>query len=53
MWQVWSLPFYITVATIVLSMPVGFYLAWIMDGKYRAPRWLQWFEARVNTGGQN
>ena len=53
MWQIWSLPFYITLVTIVLSIPVGFYLAWIMDGKYRAPRWLHWFEERVNTGGQN
>jgi potassium-transporting ATPase potassium-binding subunit len=53
MWQIWSLPFYITLVTVVLSIPVGFYLAWIMDGKYRAPRWLRWFEERVNTGGQN
>jgi K+-transporting ATPase ATPase A chain len=53
MWQIWSLPFYITVATIALSVPVGLYLAWIMDGKYRAPRWLKWLEARIDTGGQN
>src|SRR5262245_8449937 len=53
MWQIWSLPTYITLATIALSIPIGYYLAWIMDGKYRAPRWLQWFEARVNTGGHN
>src|SRR6478672_8625597 len=52
-WQIWSLPFYITLVTVVLSIPVGFYLAWIMDGKYRAPRWLRWFENRVNSGGQN
>src|SRR5215813_835919 len=53
MWQIWSLPFYLTVATIALSVPVGLYLAWIMDGKYRAPRWLRWLEERVDTGGQN
>ena len=53
MWQIWSLPFYITLVTVVLSIPVGFYLAWIMDGKYRAPGWLRWFETRLNTGGQN
>ena len=52
MWQIWSLPFYITLVTVVLSIPVGFYLAWIMDGKYRAPRWLRWFEDRLNTGGK-
>jgi potassium-transporting ATPase potassium-binding subunit len=53
MWQIWSLPFYITLITVVLSIPVGFYLAWIMDGKYRAPGWLRWFEDRLNTGAQN
>src|SRR6476646_5271528 len=52
-WQIWSLPFYITVTTVVLSIPVGQYLAWIMDGRYRALRWLRWFEDRINTGGQN
>jgi K+-transporting ATPase ATPase A chain len=52
-WQIWSLPFYITIATVVLSIPVGLYLAWIMDGRYRAPGLLRWFEARINTGGQN
>src|SRR5689334_16790142 len=53
MWQIWSLPFYITLVTVVLSIPVGFYLAWIMDGQYRAPSWLRWFESRLDTGGQN
>jgi K+-transporting ATPase ATPase A chain len=53
MWQIWSLPVYITATTIVLSIPLGFYLAWIMDGRYRAPRWLRWLESRVDTGGQN
>src|SRR6478752_10374636 len=53
MWQIWSLPIYITATTIALSIPLGFYLAWIMDGKYRAPRWLRWLEERVDTGGQN
>ena len=24
-----------------------------MDGRYKAPRWLAWFEARLNTGEQN
>src|SRR6476620_3600778 len=52
-WQIWSLPFYITITTVVLSIPVGLYLAWIMDGRYRAPRWLHWFEDRINTGGQD
>ena len=43
------------VLVIQLSVipPVGFYLAWIMDGRYRAPRWLRWFEERLQTGQQN
>src|SRR5262249_40604671 len=53
MWQVWSLPLLITVTTVLLSIPLARYLAWIMDGRYRAPRWLAWFENRVNTGPQD
>jgi K+-transporting ATPase ATPase A chain len=49
----WLLPALIVITTIVLSIPVGLYLAWIMDGRYRAPRWLHWLEARFNTGPQN
>jgi len=49
----WLLPLLIVVATVVLSIPIGFYLAWIMDGRYRAPRWLHWLEERINTGTMN
>ena len=48
----WFLPFVIIATTVLLSIPCGFYLAWIMDGRYRAPRWLQWIEGRLNTGPQ-
>jgi K+-transporting ATPase ATPase A chain len=48
----WFLPFLIIATTVLLSIPCGFYLAWIMNGGYRAPRWLAWFEQRVNTGPQ-
>jgi K+-transporting ATPase ATPase A chain len=48
----WFLPFLIVATTVVLSIPCGFYLAWIMDGRYRAPRWLHWIEQRFNTGPQ-
>jgi K+-transporting ATPase ATPase A chain len=48
----WFLPFLIIGATFALSIPFGFYLAWIMDGRYRAPRWLRWIEQRVDTGPQ-
>lgn len=50
--SVWFLPALIVGTTIVLSIPVGLYLAWIMEGQYRAPRWLGWIERRLNTGSQ-
>jgi K+-transporting ATPase ATPase A chain len=53
MWQVWLLPCLIVGTTVVLSIPVGRYLAWLMDGQYRAPAWLRWFEQRLDTGPQN
>lgn len=53
MWQVWFLPILIVGTTVALSIPVGYYLAWIIDGRYRAPRWLHWLEQRVDTGPQN
>jgi potassium-transporting ATPase potassium-binding subunit len=51
--MIWTLPILILATTIVLSIPLGKYLAWIMDGRYRAPHWLHWFEQRVDTGPQN
>ncbi len=53
MWQVWFLPLAIVVTTVVLSIPVGLYLAWIMDGRYSPPRWLRWLEKLVDTGEQD
>ena len=49
----WTLPILIVLTTVLLSVPVGFYLAWVMDGRYHAPRWLRWFEGRLDTGPQN
>jgi K+-transporting ATPase ATPase A chain len=51
--QIWLLPLLIIATTVVLSFPMGRYLAWIMDGRYCPPRWLGWMEARLNTGPQN
>jgi K+-transporting ATPase ATPase A chain len=51
--QVWFLPFLILAVTTALAIPFGRYLAWIMDGRYRAPWFLRWIEARVDTGPQN
>jgi K+-transporting ATPase ATPase A chain len=49
---VWVLPVLIVAATIALSIPIGYYLAWINDGRYRAPGWLRRLESRVDTGPQ-
>jgi K+-transporting ATPase ATPase A chain len=49
----WLLPILIVGTSIALSIPVGFYLAWIMDGRYRRPRWLCWLEQRFDTGPQS
>jgi K+-transporting ATPase ATPase A chain len=38
---------------IVLSIPLSAYFAWLMDGKYRAPRVLKWFEDLIDTGPQD
>jgi K+-transporting ATPase ATPase A chain len=48
----WFLPVAIVGTTVVLSIPTGFYLARIMDGRYRVPRWLRWFEQHLDTGPQ-
>jgi K+-transporting ATPase ATPase A chain len=50
---VWLLPAFTLLITIVLSVPIGLYLAWITDGRYRAPVGLRWIEARLNTGAQD
>src|SRR6266851_4860072 len=48
----WLLPLSIIVFTIILAIPVSKYMAWIMDGKYRAPQFLRWFEQQLDTGPQ-
>lgn len=53
MLQIWLLPVLIIATTVLLSIPMGRYLAWIIDGRYRAPRWLAWFEQRLDTGPQD
>jgi K+-transporting ATPase ATPase A chain len=49
----WFLPISMLVTTTLLAIPLSWYLAWIMDGKYHAPRLLHWFEERLDTGPQN
>ena len=49
----WLLPALLMVTAIVLSIPLSAYFAWLMDGKYRAPRALKWLENRLDTGPQD
>jgi potassium-transporting ATPase potassium-binding subunit len=49
----WTLPILLLAVTILLSIPLSKYFAWIMDGRYKAPRALAWFESRLNSGQQN
>jgi K+-transporting ATPase ATPase A chain len=50
--SVWLLPLLIVGTSVALSVPVGYYLAWVMDGRYRAPGWLRRLEGRLDTGPQ-
>jgi potassium-transporting ATPase potassium-binding subunit len=49
----WLLPALLLLTAIVLSIPLSAYFAWLMDGKYRAPRVLKWFEGHIDTGPQD
>jgi len=49
----WLLPLLIVATAVVLSIPLSRYLAWIMEGNYRAPRVLRWFEERLDSGPQD
>ena len=49
----WLLAISIIVFTIILAIPLSRYMAWIMDGKYKAPKIFRWFEQRLDTGPQN
>jgi potassium-transporting ATPase potassium-binding subunit len=49
----WLLPIAILVTTTALAIPLSRYLKWIMNGEYRAPRLLRWFETRLDSGPQD
>jgi potassium-transporting ATPase potassium-binding subunit len=49
----WILPISMLVVTTLLAIPLSRYMTKIMDGKYRAPRFLRWFEDHLNSGPQN
>ena len=49
----WLLPVSVIIFTIAIAVPLSRYMAKIMDGNYRAPRPLRWFEKRLDGGPQN
>jgi len=49
----WTLPLIILVTAIAVSIPLSRYMAWVMDGRYRTPRPLRWFESKVDSGPQD
>ena len=49
----WLLPTLLIITAIVLSVPLSAYFAWLMDGKYRPPRIVRWFENLFDTGAQD
>jgi potassium-transporting ATPase potassium-binding subunit len=48
----WLLPALPLLAATVCSIPLSAYFAWLMDGKYRAPRVLRWFDNLLETSPQ-
>jgi K+-transporting ATPase ATPase A chain len=53
MWTVWTYPLLILLLTFALAVPLGLFMAWIFDGRYRAPEWLRRIEGRFDTGPQS
>jgi K+-transporting ATPase ATPase A chain len=51
--MVWALPTLLVGVAIVLSLPLGRYLARIFEGQYRPPPGLARIEAWLNTGPQD
>jgi potassium-transporting ATPase potassium-binding subunit len=49
----WTLPLLILVTAIAVSIPLSRYMAWVMDGRYRTPRLLRWFESKLDSGPQD
>ncbi len=49
----WTLPILLLALTILLSIPLSRYFAWVMDGQLKSPGPIAWIEARLNSGKQN
>ncbi|MGO8760981.1 MAG: potassium-transporting ATPase subunit KdpA [Desulfobaccales bacterium] len=51
--QTWLLPLALLATATLVAFPLGRYMAWIMDGKYRPLPVFRWFEKRLDSGPQN
>jgi K+-transporting ATPase ATPase A chain len=47
--QIWLLPLLVVGTAVLLSIPVGLYAAWVVDGRHAPPRW---WERWLDTGPQ-
>jgi K+-transporting ATPase ATPase A chain len=50
--KLWVIPIGLLVVATLCAIPLSWYFAWIMEGKFRPPRWLRWFEKMLDTGEQ-
>ncbi|CAN5492322.1 potassium-transporting ATPase subunit KdpA [soil metagenome] len=48
----WLLPFLIVATSIILAIPLGRYLARVLEGRWTPPAVLRWCERRLDTGPQ-
>src|ERR1700730_5145693 len=49
----WFLPIAILVFTLIVSVPLSRYMSCVLDGVFRPPRFLKWFEDRIDCGPQD
>jgi potassium-transporting ATPase potassium-binding subunit len=49
----WTLPILVLLTTVILAIPLGLYMARILDHPPRVPNWLHRFEQCVDTGPQD
>jgi len=48
----WLIPISMLVVTTLLAIPLSRYMAKLMNGEYKPPRFLSWFEGRLDSGPQ-
>jgi K+-transporting ATPase ATPase A chain len=49
----WVFPVVVVLLLVGLSLPLGRWLEWVIEGRYEPPRWLSWLERRIDTGPQS